>query len=79
MSWHEPTSRLIMHILAGSRCRFTHDLEYVALDMLYVFPRDAGEYSVKVTNAAGSAVSTTTVYCFGKYKINIMEEHTTVK
>jgi titin len=53
----------------GSRCRFTHDLEYVALDMLYVFPRDAGEYSVKVTNAAGSAVSTTTVYCFAKKNI----------
>ena len=24
-----------------------HDLEYVALDMSYVFPRDAGEYAVR--------------------------------
>jgi len=56
----------------GSRCRFTHDLDYVALDMTYVFPRDAGEYSVKATNACGSVISTAKVFCFGKK--NIMTE-----
>ncbi|OQV22407.1 Titin [Hypsibius exemplaris] len=53
----------------GSRCRFTHDLDYVALDMTYVFPRDAGEYSVKATNSSGTAISTSKIFCFGKKNI----------
>lgn len=38
----------------GHRFRKTHDFGYVALDILYVFPEDTGEWTCVARNRLGS-------------------------
>uniref|UniRef100_T1J5H7 Ig-like domain-containing protein n=1 Tax=Strigamia maritima TaxID=126957 RepID=T1J5H7_STRMM len=42
----------------GHRFKTTYDFGYVALDILYVYPEDAGTYMCKATNCVGEAVTT---------------------
>lgn len=48
-------------VKTGHRFRKTHDFGYVALDILYTYPEDAGTYMCKATNLAGEAVNTCTI------------------
>lgn len=42
-------------VTVGSRFRTYYDFGYVALDIIHVISADAGEYTVRATNALGSA------------------------
>lgn len=42
----------------GHRFRTTHDFGFVALDILYAYPEDSGNYSCRATNVNGSAITT---------------------
>merc|ERR1739838_951024 len=65
------------------RFRMTYDFGYVALDMLYVYPEDSGEYRCVATNANGQAVTSCTVTCHQSSGIvtdtQLPEGHETVK
>lgn len=38
----------------GHRFRKTHDFGYVALDILYAFPEDSGEWTCVASNSLGA-------------------------
>jgi hypothetical protein len=46
-------------IVNAHRLRLTHDFGYVALDLLYVFPEDTGEWKAVATNDLGVAQTVT--------------------
>ena len=48
---------------SGHRFRMTQEFGYVALDILYTYPEDEGEYVCKATNELGADASTCTLKC----------------
>ena len=54
------------NILSGHRFRPAYDFDYVALDLLSVYPEDSGVYACHARNAYGEAVSSATIKIFGK-------------
>lgn len=55
--------------LAGHRFRTTHDFGYVALDVLYTYAEDSGNYLCKATNKVGEAVNSCSVNVSGKLPV----------
>ena len=53
----------------GHRFRPAYDFDYVALDVLTVYPEDSGVYTCHARNAYGEAVSSATIKVIGKYFI----------
>ncbi|KAL1245317.1 Kettin-like protein, partial [Trichinella spiralis] len=47
----------------GSRFRPTHDFDYVALEILTVYPEDSGIYQCKAQSAHGEAVTSCSLKC----------------
>ena len=56
-----------LFLFAGHRFRHAYDFDYVALDLLSVYPEDSGVYTCHARNAYGEAVSSATIKIFGKY------------
>ncbi|XP_013393635.1 titin [Lingula anatina] len=56
----------------GHRFRTTHDFGFVALDILYTYPEDSGEYVVRATNYYGTDEARAVLKCKGKRSV-IME------
>ena len=50
----------------GHRFRPAYDFDYVALDLLSVYPADSGIYSCRATNKLGQAVASASVKVLGK-------------
>ena len=50
----------------GHRFRPAYDFDYVALDVLSVYPEDSGVYTCHARNAYGEAVSSATIKVIGK-------------
>jgi hypothetical protein len=50
-------------LASGHRFRITHEFGYVALDILYVYPEDEGEYVCKATNELGEDITKCTLRC----------------
>ncbi|XP_013787479.1 titin-like, partial [Limulus polyphemus] len=50
----------------GHKFKTTHDFGYVALDVLYVYPEDSGEYMARAINDLGEDITRTTLKCKGK-------------
>ncbi|CAG0890532.1 unnamed protein product [Cyprideis torosa] len=59
-------------IRVGHRFRPSHDFDYVALDILSLYPEDSGIYSCRAINALGEAVTSASVKCVAKRDL-IME------
>ncbi|VDK45179.1 unnamed protein product [Anisakis simplex] len=53
-------------LVNAHRFRTTHDFGYVALDILYAFPEDSGEWTCLVKNELGEAQSSTSFSVAGK-------------
>ena len=51
----------------GHRFRPAYDFDYVALDLLSVYPEDSGVYTCHARNAYGEAVSSATIKITGEY------------
>ena len=45
----------------GHRFKTTNDFGFVALDVLYAYPEDTGNYTCRAVNAVGEAVTTCSV------------------
>lgn len=56
-------------LLSGHRFKTTHDFGVVALDILYVYPEDSGEYIARATNKIGEDVTKAVIRCRAKQKI----------
>jgi titin len=54
-------------IRTGHRFRPAHDFDYVALDLLSVYPEDSGVYSCQAFNMMGEAVTSCSVKVIGKW------------
>ncbi|RWS09309.1 titin-like isoform X1, partial [Dinothrombium tinctorium] len=50
----------------GHRFRTYYDFGYVALDILYTYPEDSGEYAVRAVNELGEDCVKATLVCRGK-------------
>ncbi|KRX97658.1 Titin [Trichinella pseudospiralis] len=50
----------------GSRLRPTHDFDYVALEILTVYPEDSGIYQCKAQSAHGEATTSCSLKCTRK-------------
>ena len=50
-------------LASGHRFRITHEFGYVALDILYTYPEDDGEYVCKATNALGEDITRCELKC----------------
>ena len=50
-------------LASGHRFRITHEFGYVALDILYVYPEDEGEYVCKATNELGEDITKSMLRC----------------
>ncbi|CAH2104070.1 unnamed protein product [Euphydryas editha] len=53
----------------GSRVHMLNDFGFIALDIDYIYARDAGEYTCRATNKWGSATTTAKVTCSTKRDI----------
>lgn len=62
-------------IKTGHRFRTTHDFGYVALDILYTYAEDSGNYMCKATNDLGEAVNTCSVKCSSRKSIYLESQH----
>lgn len=62
-------------VRTGHRFRTTHDFGYVALDILYTYPEDSGDYMCKATNELGEAVNTCSVRCSSRKSIYLESQH----
>lgn len=59
----------------GHRFRTTHDFGYVALDILYAFAQDNGEYVCVARNSLGEAQSATSLQVAGKESLFLDPQH----
>lgn len=59
----------------GHRFRTVYDFGFAALDILSVYPEDSGEYSIKVTNKAGSAVSSLNINVTSRAGLILDSQH----
>jgi len=62
----------------GHRFRPAHDFDYVALDLLSVYPEDSGVYTCLARNAYGEAQSSATIKVIGQQQV-ISESKTDMK
>ncbi|OTF80119.1 hypothetical protein BLA29_006130, partial [Euroglyphus maynei] len=75
-------------IKAGHRFVVIQEFGYIALRILYVYPEDAGTYTVRITNAAGEIIASSninvmekqniiydTIHPQGLEKIQLLEKH----
>lgn len=58
-------------LISGHRFKTTHDFGFVALDVLYVYPEDSGEYVAKAINELGEDVTKTKLNCSPKKAIQL--------
>jgi len=56
-------------LISGHRFKTTHDFGFVALDILYVYPEDSGEYVARAVNQVGEDVTTAVLKCKARQKI----------
>ena len=56
----------------GHRFRPAYDFDYVALDVLSVYPEDSGVYTCHARNAYGEAVSSATIKIIGKISFCVL-------
>lgn len=56
----------------GHRFRPAYDFDYVALDLLGVYPEDSGVYTCQARNQMGEAVTSCAVKILGKKVLNIL-------
>ena len=54
-------------MILGHRFRPAYDFDYVALDLLSVYPEDSGVYTCHARNAYGEAVTSATIKIVGKF------------
>merc|ERR1719232_1940806 len=45
----------------GTRFREGHDFGFVSLDIMHVYPEDAGQYTCRATNVLGQAVTSANI------------------
>ncbi|KAK3888336.1 hypothetical protein Pcinc_007597 [Petrolisthes cinctipes] len=64
-----------VEIKAGHRFRTTHDFGYVALDVLYTYAEDSGNYLCKATNKVGEAVNSCSVKVAARRSIYFDTQH----
>ena len=57
----------VTQIPSRHRFRPAYDFDYVALDVLTVYPEDSGVYTCHARNAYGEAVSSATIKVIGEY------------
>ena len=50
-------------LASGHRFRITHEFGYVALDILYTYPEDEGEYVCKAINELGEDITKCKLLC----------------
>merc|ERR1719402_887291 len=62
----------------GHRFRPAYDFDYVALDLLSVYPEDSGVYTCHARNAYGEAVSSATIKVTGQAQV-VSESRTEMK
>jgi len=72
---NDPTMRVEWYcngrpIPQGHRFKTTYDFGFVALDILYVYPEDSGNYMCKARNAIGEAVTTCSIKAKGTLLLN---------
>ena len=53
-------------LFSGHKIRPQYDFDYVALDLLAVYPEDSGTYTCTARNALGEATTSATVKISGK-------------
>jgi titin len=68
---NDPTMRVEWYcngrpIPQGHRFKTTYDFGFVALDVLYAYPEDSGNYMCKARNAIGEAVTTCSIKVKGE-------------
>ena len=56
----------IFYIFLGHKFRPAYDFDYVALDLLSVYPEESGVYTCHARNAYGEAQTSATVKVSGK-------------
>ncbi|VDP16035.1 unnamed protein product [Soboliphyme baturini] len=59
---------------ASHRLRMVHELGYVALEILYVYPEDSGKYTCRAINDNGVCETVSYLKCYGRHHI-ITESH----
>lgn len=57
-------------LISGHRYKTTHDFGFVALDILYCYAEDSGEYVAKAVSELGSDQTRATLECMGKPKLD---------
>lgn len=62
-------------IRTGHRFRTTHDFGYVALDILYSYGEDSGNYMCRATNLLGEAVNTCNIRVVNRRSIILDTQH----
>ncbi|XP_014204704.1 titin [Copidosoma floridanum] len=62
-------------ILASNRITTMHDFGYVALNMKYVNPEDAGTYTCRAYNELGEAVTSATLFVQSKAALQYESQH----
>lgn len=55
VAWHAYYGIFFLFPFIGHRFHIRHDWSYVSLDILYVFPEDAGDYVCVAKNRVGHA------------------------
>lgn len=63
------TILIFFSIVSGHRFKTTHDFGFVALDVLYVYTEDCGEYVAHAVNDYGEDTTKTTLRCKGMMNI----------
>jgi len=61
-------------LISGSRYIATHDFGFVSLDILYVYPEDAGEYACIAKSQHGLDITRTTIKIRGKPTLNFQTQ-----
>lgn len=57
-------------LTSGHRFKTTHDFGFVALDILYCYAEDSGEYIAQAVNDLGSDTTKSTLECQGKPRLD---------
>jgi hypothetical protein len=57
------------HLTSGHKIRPAYDFDYVALDLLTIYPEDSGVYTCHARNAYGEAETSASIKVTGKEKL----------